>query len=192
MTFGILDPASGFSPSGMLTPEIARRGRPVVQPASAALPSSASLAALGPNASPGQVMAAMLNAGQGGVGGGREPGERGDLGAGVHGGNLLALAGMLAGPMSFPLSALAGLAVSDFMDQRPSISVFDTFFGGDSTADLGRAMASRRAGGPQTRAEREFASRRDRERRERGLDRPVSEGGPGRSPNRGDVSNAGR
>ncbi len=56
----------------------------------------------------------------------REPNQRGDLGGGLRGrGNILTLAGMLAGPATFPISAIAGLVANDALGNAPSISLFE-------------------------------------------------------------------
>lgn len=78
---------------------------------------------------------------------GREPGARGDLGAGVRGGDFLTLAGFLAGPATFPISALAGLVANDALGNNPSLSL------------LG---AARSLGNREDRPERGRVSRPDR------------------------------
>lgn len=75
-------------------------------------------------------------------GGGGEPGERGDLGAGVTGGDLETLLAVLGGPASMPL-ILASLVMSDAMGLPPdpsllgTTSLADLAFGGGDPADVG-------------------------------------------------------
>ncbi|MGI9411554.1 MAG: hypothetical protein ACR2OV_15855 [Hyphomicrobiaceae bacterium] len=87
-----------------------------------------------------------------------------------------------------PVGGLAGIAglVEGRIQGRRAGDILRELAG--SVTREGRAIAERRAGSPLTAVEREIRDRLDREDRERA----VSRGGPGASPRRGDVSNAGR
>lgn len=137
---------------------------------------------------------------QGAIGlGGNEPGERGDLGAGVTGGDLETLLSVLGGPTAIA-AILGSLVTSDALGLPPSTSLglSDLVGGSADIGSLGMSNSDRDpGGGPVARNTGNAATTPNVNVGSLGIsqedrDKSGPSSGSGSSPNRGDVSNAGR